>query len=181
MSAARNLPPIYEDQPPQEPEHRRNWKKIVAWTFGGIVILIVVLVIAAVIAVHTQAFRNYVLNMAEQKTSEALNTQVTAQRFNLSWSGISPTVDLYGVSIAGAAPYASPPILQVQHLHLAIRITSLLGRTWNIQDLSLDRPVVRVYVDAKGNDNIPKMNTAPSNSSSNTSIFTLGVRHATLT
>ena len=148
---------------------------------GGLAILIVLLVVAAVVAVHTHAFRNWVLNMSEQKASAALNTQVRAQRFDLSWSGISPTVDLYGVSIAGAAPYSDPPILQVAHLHLAIRITSLIGREWNIQDLSLDRPVVHVYVDAKGNDNIPKMNTAPSNSSSNTSIFTLGVRHAALT
>lgn len=179
MSAARNLPPIYEDQPPQEPR-RRNWKKIVAWTFGGIGILIVVLVVSAVVVVHTQWFRNYLLNTAEQKLSAALNTQVRASRFNLSWSGISPTVDLYDVSIAGAAPYPTPALLRLQHMHLAIRITSILGRQWNIQDLTLDQPVVHVYVDAKGNSNIPTMSTAPSNSSNNTSVFTLGVRHAAL-
>lgn len=181
MSAAPNLPPYYEDQPPEPPQHGRNWKKVIAWVFGGLVLLLVAIVIAVAVIIHTQWFSNKILTVAEQKGSEALGTRVHAERFHLSWSGISPTIDLYGATIAGASPYTTPPILQVGHLHLAIRVTSLLKRQWNIQDLALDQPVVHVFVDAKGNDNIPKMNTSPNNSSSNTSVFTLGIRHAALT
>ena len=47
-----------------------------------------------------------------------------------------------------------------------------------MDDVTINHPVVRVFIDAHGTDNLPQ--TKSSNQKSNTSIFDLGVRHALL-
>src|SRR5207248_3106668 len=64
------------------------------------------------------------------------------------------------------------------HIQVAVRITSLLRRTWYLNNVQLDHPVVQVFVDRHGTDNLPQ--TKKSSSQSHTSVFDLGVRHAVL-
>ncbi|MBV8207396.1 MAG: translocation/assembly module TamB domain-containing protein [Acidobacteria bacterium] len=161
------------------PKPRSKWKRIAGWTAAGIGILFAVLVVAAVVLLHSARFRQYVLRTAEQKAATALGTAVTARDFSLTFSGISPTLDLYNASIAGAPPYPSPPLLTVERLRVGITISSLLHRSWYVNDIAIDRPVVRVLEDGNGRDNLPQM-ASSSNQQSNTNVFDLGIRHATL-
>lgn len=185
MSAAPNLPPHYteppdESRPPVQPirQSHRKWKKIAAW-IGGIVLLLVVgIVVTIYVLLHNQSFHHYVLRTAEQKAAAALGSQVQARDFAVHFHGLSPSLDLYNVSVAGAQPYPQPPLLTVDHLHLGVTISSLLHKTWYVDDATLDHPVVRVFVDQHGTDNLPQ--TKSSQQQSHTSVFDLGVRHAQL-
>ncbi len=170
-------PPLY-DLPPEEPPRRRRWTRVVGWIAAGIGILVVLIVIAVVVLLHSAGFHRYMLRTAQEKASAALGSQVQARNFALHWSGVSPTVDMYDVVVHGARPYPNPPLLTVDHIRIGVTITSLMRRTWYLNDVTLDHPVVRVLVDRRGIDNLPQ--TKSSNQQSHTSVFDLGVRHALL-
>jgi translocation and assembly module TamB len=179
--AAHPIPPFDDYSRPEEPTpppppRRPSWQRILGWTFAGIGLLLVLIVVGIYVLLHNARFHQYMLRTAIQQTSSALGTNVHARDFKLTWSGISPTLDLYDVVVDGAPPYTSPPLFQMEHARLGVRVTSLLHRTFYIDDVTLDTPVVRVYADARGNNNLPKTKS----SGSNTDIFDLGIRHAVL-
>ncbi len=133
--------------------------------------------IAVTVLLHSTRFHNYVLATVQKKASESLGTQVQLQNFALHLSNLS--LDLYGLTVHGAAPYPNPPLLQVAHAEVGVRIVSVLGRKWYLDSFVVDRPVVKVFTDAHGVTNIPVIKSSGS-SSSNTSLFDLGIRHAVL-
>ena len=141
-------------------------------------ILVILLVVGVYVLLHNARFHAYVLNTVQQRASAALASEVQFKDYALAWSGISPTLDIYNVVVHGAAPYPDPPLLQLDHARVGVTITSLLRRTFYLNDVQLDHPVVRVFVDRRGTDNLPKSKS--SGQKSNTSVFDLGVRHALL-
>jgi translocation and assembly module TamB len=140
--------------------------------------LILLLVIAVYVLLQSSAVHRYVLQQAQQRATAALGTKVQLREYKLTFSGISPTLDLYNVTIYGADPYPTPPLLQVDHLGASVRVTSLLRRTWHLNGIRMDHPVVRMFVDRHGTDNLPQ--TKKTGSNQKTNIFDLGVRHALL-
>ena len=170
------LPPDYYERPAPPPPPRRNWKRIAAWIGGGIVVIIAGLLIAIVALLHNDSFRQYLLRIAHTKLSEAVGIQLKMRDFSVHLSGFSPAVDMLDVVIDGAAPYETPPLVQVEHLTVGIQIISLLQRKWYLKDIVIDHPVARVFVAENGDTNIPKTRS----SESQTSIFDLGVRHVML-
>ena len=156
---------------------RRRFMKIAAWFIGAVVSLIVLTGITIVILLHNERFHNYVLRTLQQKASDSLGVRVSLENFALHLSNLS--VDLYGVTVEGAAPYANPPLLQVDHAEAGVRIVSILSRTWYFDSVQVDRPIVHVFVDARGVSNISAFKSS-GGSSSNSSLFDLGIRHALL-
>ena len=138
-------------------------------------VLVAGLWIGLLVLLQNQGFRQYLLRIAHAKVTEALGTNFEMRdfAFHLSWA--TPTVDMYDVVVDGAAPYQTPPLLQVDHLAVGVQIVSLLQRNWYLNDIVIDHPVARVVVDENGNTNLPK-----SNSDSSTSVFDLGIRHVML-
>jgi translocation and assembly module TamB len=164
--------------PPQEKLHRRQrLLRIAVWIASGIVATLLLVIVAGIIALHTGAFHNYVLNKAKTIASERLGARLDIQNFALHLSTLS--MDIYGLTVHGAEPYPDPPLLQVQHAEASVRIVSILHRKWYLDTLRIDRPVVRVLTDAKGISNMPKPKSNGGNN--NTTIFDLGIRHAALT
>jgi translocation and assembly module TamB len=141
-----------------------------------VLILIVVIIVAILVLPHIRSFRQYALQIAQQKISASLGTQVKVEDFAMSLSHL--TLDLYSVTVNGAAPYPNPPLLTVDHIGLDLGITSLLHREWYVKSAAVDHPVVHVFDDAHGKDNLPQ--TKKSNSQSHTDLFQLGVRRARL-
>ena len=141
-----------------------------------LVALLIVLVMGVLVLLGSPAVHRYVLRLAEQKLSVALNTQVSVGDFSLHFSGISPAVDAYRVTISGAAPHSEVPLLQADHVALAVRIVSVWHRNWYLQEVFVQHPVLRVQMDEHGATNLPHPRS--SNSRSQTGVFDLGVRHA---
>ena len=115
------------------------------------------------------------LKTAQQKASESLNTRVELQNYALHPSTLG--LDLYGLTIYGVGPGANQPLLQVDHIGLGVRVISVLHRQWNLQNVAVDHPVVKLIVDSNGQSNLP---TFQSSSNSNTNIFDLAIRHILL-
>jgi translocation and assembly module TamB len=158
----------------QQPRHRLL--KMAAWFAAGITVLLLLLAVTATILLNSVRFHAYLLNTVQKQASESLGVPVALQNFTLHFSTLS--LDLYGLTVSGANPYPNPPILQVQHANVGIRVVSILHRKWYLDNFRIDQPVVQVFVDKSGVSNIPKPKS--SNSKSNTTIFDLGIRHAVL-
>lgn len=176
MSAAHRF--LHPDPPSDpKPHHRRHhWGRTFRWIAGIFVLLIAPAVGTVSILFNSQRFHNYLLAKVDSIASQKLNTQVALENFTLHFAPLS--LDVYGLTVHGASPYPNPPILQLQHAHVGLRIVSLLHMKWYFSTVQLDHPVVQVLVDKHGVSNIPT--PAPSNSKSNTSIFDLDIRRAIL-
>jgi translocation and assembly module TamB len=166
------------NMPPKRPLHKHLAVKIAAWLVGGIAVLFVLICCAVAVLLNNERFHNYLLNTIQTRASEALGVRVQLQNFGLHLSTLD--VDLYGITVAGAAPYAEPALLQVDHAEASVRIVSLLHGKWYLDSIEVDRPIVRVFVDAHGVSNIPTIKSSGSDSKSSTSVFDLAVRHTVL-
>src|SRR5271156_4520085 len=154
----------------------RLWKAG-AWIVVGLAVLMVLALVAVTVVLHSARFHNYLLSTVQKKASESIGTQVQIQNFAFHLSNLS--LDIYGLTVHGAAPYPDPPLLQVAHAEAGVRIVSVLHKKWYLDSFVVSGPVVRVFTDAKGVTNIPVIKSSGS-SSSNTSLFDLGIRHAVL-
>ncbi|WP_109484445.1 translocation/assembly module TamB domain-containing protein [Occallatibacter savannae] len=162
----------------QQPRSRHHRAIAIAKFVGGVIVFPIIFgFIIAMFLLNSSRGHSYLLGQIQEQATKALNTGVHLQNFKLNLSNLS--VDLYGLKVDGAAPHTSPPLLQVQHAQAGVRVVSVFGGKWYFDSIRIDNPVVQVYVDKNGNTNLPTLKK--SNSSSNTSIFDLGIRHAVLT
>jgi translocation and assembly module TamB len=139
-------------------------------------VLVLCLVVAATLLIHSQRVHAYLLRTVQERATAALNTPVQFRDFSFRLSGLSPSVDVYQVTVQGASPYRYPPLAQADQLHLEVTIASLLRRSWYVNYIRIVHPVVHVLVDARGTTNIPSSG-AQSSQNSKTNVFDLGVRH----
>jgi translocation and assembly module TamB len=173
----KNGADLHEPTPAREPNRSRRVPPLIPWAVGILNAVFLILTLGAVILLNNPRFHRYLRSTIEKQASESLGVQVELQEFALRLSTLS--VDLYGITIHGAQPYPDPPLLQVQHIGAGVRIVSILQHKWYFDKIEINRPVVQVFVDKNGISNLPKPKTS-SNSTSNTSIFDLGIRHAIL-
>ena len=173
-----NTPPSDPGQTSSADQHdsRHRLLKIAAWLAGGVTVLLLFVAVTATILLNSARFHAYLLGTLQKQASESLGVPVTLQNFTLHLSTLS--LDLYGLTVAGASPYPNPAVLQVQHAEVGVRIVSVLQRKWYLDSIEVDQPVVQVFVDKNGVSNLPAPKS--SDSKSNTSIFDLGIRHAVL-
>src|SRR5262249_22652125 len=115
----------------------------------------------------------------QEKASQSLGSRVQFRDYALSWSGISPAVELSNIAISGAAPYQSPALLTADSLRIGVTVSSLLHRSWYVNDIAVAHPVVLIFTDHAGQPNLPHSGTK-SSSQSNFDIFQLGVRNASI-
>jgi translocation and assembly module TamB len=155
--------------------HHPGWRAV-GWFFTGLLVLLALAVGALDVLLHSQRVHDYALAIVQQKASERLGTKVTLENFTIHLHNLS--LDLYGLTVDGAKPYADPPLLQVQHAHIGVQIVSVLQRKWYLDSVVIDRPVVKLFVDPQGVLNLPTLKST--GGSSNTSVFDLGIRHTVL-
>lgn len=133
------------------------------------------------LVLRSSGFQRYVVQKAEVSASQALGTPVHVGRFRLHLHLLTPSVDLYGVAIEGkpvGGVGSQQPLVVIPHLHVAVA-TSILHRTLQIEDVELDGPVVHVYVDAQGNNNLPQ-GPGAGGQGPGADVFALGIRRAVM-
>ncbi|MGA7241549.1 MAG: translocation/assembly module TamB domain-containing protein, partial [Terracidiphilus sp.] len=64
------------------------------------------------------------------------------------------------------------------HVQAGVRIVSAFGREWYFDNIRIDNPVAQVLVDKNGVSNLPAFKRT--SSTSNTTVFDLGIRHAVI-
>jgi translocation and assembly module TamB len=152
---------------------------VALWVAGLLLGFVVIVVVVAGVLLHSQRFHDYLLGQVQKSASESLGVAVELQNFGLRFSGISPTADLYGLVVRGAAPFSDAPSLRVEHARIGVRIVSLLRKRWYLSEFTIDHAVAQIRADANGNTNLPK----PKQSSSGNGVqplFDLAIRHAVL-
>ena len=117
---------------------------MLAWAGGIIGGLVLLLIIAVYLLLHSATVHAYLLRTAQAKATAALGSEVYIRDYNLKWHGISPTLELYDVSISGTPPYADSSLLRADLLRVGVTISSLWHRKWYVNNVELQRPVVRV-------------------------------------
>jgi len=171
------LPPDWRDRLNKHRQGPRPlWMRIAAWVWAGFAIATLLAVCTVAILVNNPRFHRYILRTIESNASESLGVRVQLQNFTLHLSTLS--VDLYGITVDGANPYPNPPLLQVDHIDTGVRVLSILHRAWYFDNLRIDHPVARVFVDDRGVSNIPVFKKTKDRNS--TSVFDLGIRHVLL-
>ena len=165
---------------PDRPPRSRRWKRILLWVGGGLTVLILLLVAAVFILLHSSRFHAYLLRTAQIKSTEALGSQVRFRDYAFHWSGFGPSVELYDIVVHGAAPYTDPPLLQADLFRVQLTINSLWHHRWYVNDVQIKRPIVHIFADNQGGTNLPKPSPKEPSSKSNIDLFELGVRRLVL-
>ncbi|HEY4053035.1 MAG TPA: translocation/assembly module TamB domain-containing protein [Terriglobales bacterium] len=149
---------------------------MLAWTGGIIAGLLVLIVVGVYVLLHSARMHAYLLRAAQTKATSALGSDVRFRDYSVTWSGISPTFELYDISVSGTPPFSASPLLRAGTLRVGVTISSLLYRTWYVNDVEVQRPIVRVFADSNGQTNLPRPSSNQPSSGS-FDIFQLGVRH----
>jgi translocation and assembly module TamB len=139
--------------------------------------VLVLLFIAGILVVRSQAFHRYLLATVVEKAQKAIGGRVELGDFALRLSG--PRVDLYRIVIHGTEGDAQAPLLRADHLGVGVRTISLWGRQVSLQEIVVDHPVVHLAVDEHGHNNLPQTPPAAPGSKP-VNIFDLAVRHVEL-
>jgi len=154
-----------------------RWKKIIGWTFAGLLALAIVVTIGGYLYLKSKSFERFALGEIAQKANEATGgkTEVGGLSFSLK----TLTAHLYNITVRGTEDPDQPPLLHADELTVGLKIDSLLHHQVTLRELSVARPLVHLQVNRDGKNNLPT--APPSQSSGNTSIFDLAVGHVQLT
>ena len=152
-----------------------SWTKTVRTALLAIAGLLLLLVAAAYVMVHTSAFNRFVLEKVVEEAQKATGSRVEIRGLQIHWNKLS--VDVKGLVIQGKGGSAQPPFLRVDHAAVGLKIISILRRKVNLSDLVLDRPALDLRANARGGTNAPE--PAPGNPSSNFvgRLFDLAIGH----
>ena len=152
-------------------------QRIIGWILAIVVILIVVVGVGGYFFLKSSSFQQFAIRKIVETANEATGgrTEIGGLDFNLS----TLTAHLYNVVVRGSESPDQPPLLRVDKLTVGLKIQSALRRKVNLSELLIEHPVVHMQVDRQGKSNLPQ--APPSQSSSQTSVFDLAVRHAQLT
>jgi translocation and assembly module TamB len=120
----------------------------------GLAGLVAVVVVAAILIVQTDWFRNYVREKIITATEEGTGGRVEVGSFSFSWRALEAVVSdvvIYGKEASGAAPFVRASRVQVN-----LRLFTSLSRIVDISFLGIERPEVNILVFADGTTNIPQ-------------------------
>jgi translocation and assembly module TamB len=154
----------------------RNWKRIIGITAAALVVIAAALLIGTYALLQNGGFRQYLIRKAVVQVKDLVGADIDVRDFGLHLSGLNPTVDMYDVSVDGAAPYIDPPFMRADRLSLSITIDSFIHRIWYFSNIELDHPVARILIDEQGRNNMP----ITKQSDTQTDLFDLGIRHITI-
>jgi translocation and assembly module TamB len=144
----------------------------------GIAAAMVILVVAATVVGHSQAFNRFLLAKIVQQAEQSTGARVQIQRMNIAWSPF--VIDFYGLVAHGSEADSQSPLLSAEHLRVGLTLGGLLKHNVNLREIALDGPRLNVRVDARGNSNLPRSAKAGTASKSNVSIGRVSVQNGAL-
>ncbi len=148
----------------------------------GLAGFVLLIVLAGILVVRTEWFRNYARKKVITATEEGTGGRVEIASFSFDWTHLTAVLTnfvVHGNEPAGAAPYLSASRVEL-HIRLFTGIHHLLDITY----LGIDRPQANVIVAADGTTNVPKPKpTAPASNSKTPlqTVVDLAVGHFQLT
>jgi len=93
--------------------------------------------------------RQYALRSIEDETGG------TATLGRLYWNLWTQRVSLFDITVRGMEPADGDPMVHIESIEAGVNLRSLLQRKLDLFELTVSRPEFHLFVDAKGNTNIP--------------------------
>jgi translocation and assembly module TamB len=154
-----------------------RWKRTIGWTLAGLVILILVVAVGGYLYLRSNAFQQFALRKIAEAAESSTGGKTTIG--GLDFSLRSLTAHLYNITVSGSEPPNQPPLLHADKLTVGVKIVSALHGKVSLRELLIDHPVVHVFVNSQGKNNVPT--PPPTQSSSHADLFELAVEHAQIT
>ena len=110
-------------------------------------------VIAGVLVVRSDWFREKVRQRVIAEAEKASNGRVEIGAFRFDWNTLTAELDhlvIHGTESPGAAP-----LLEIKRVVIALKIISLLERTFDLARIDVEGPRAHLIVGADGGNNIP--------------------------
>jgi len=156
-----------------------NGKRFFRWAAISIAAILIVLIVAAVVVVHTVAFQHFVLDQIEQKTQASTGARLNIERMAINWRLF--TIDFYGIALHGKESGSQAPLFAADHLRVGLKIVSILRRKVDLNEIVLDQPVAHLSVDRNGNSNLPQSPSSSGQSGSTIdNLLDLAIQHVEL-
>ena len=146
--------------------------KVGRWTLA-LVFLAAVLAGAAAVILSTDVARSYVLAMIVQRIQDATGGRVEIGR--LSFHRAHLGADFYGVRVRGTESGAQAPLFSADRVVVDLGLHLFHRKKVDLQDITLDHPVMHLFIDSQGDSNLPHPQASTSETSS--SIFDMAVGH----
>jgi translocation and assembly module TamB len=154
-----------------------NWKRIIRWALLGIVSVIVIVAVGAYLYLKSASFQRLAIIKIEQEAAAATGAKTEIGSLDVNLSTL--TAHLYDITLRGTEGPNQPPLLHADKLTVGVKILSALRRQVSLNELLIERPIVHMQVDRSGKNNLPT--APPSQNTSHTSVFDLGIGHAAIT
>jgi translocation and assembly module TamB len=145
-----------------------------------VLILLPILLImggVSVLVVRSRSFHRYLLGVIIEQAAQATGGRVEIGDFAFRWSGLE--VDLYRVVLHGTETDPGAPLFSADHIAAGLRLISLRRQKVSLNDLVIDRPMIRVLVGVQGQSNLPQSPPRPAGSKP-IDVFELAVGHFAL-
>jgi translocation and assembly module TamB len=120
----------------------------------GLAASVTLVVVAAILVVRTDWFRNYVRQKIITATEQGTGGRVEVGSFAFDWTHESATVTdfvIHGNEPAGSAPY-----LRAERVEIHLRLFSRFKRLLDITYLAVQRPQANILLSADGTTNVPQ-------------------------
>ena len=119
----------------------------------GFAALLIVIVVAAIMVVQTDWFRQYVRQKIISATEESTGGKVDLASFAFDWRHLQAVVT--GFVIHGAEPPGTAPFLSARRVQLDIRLFTSMHHLLDLAYLGIEQPQANVIVFPDGHTNIP--------------------------
>jgi translocation and assembly module TamB len=123
---------------------------IVAGSLAGLVLLVV---IAGIITVQTDWFRNFVRTKIVAAVENGTGGRAEIGRFDFDWTHLE--ADIYDFVIHGLEPADAAPLFRASHVQVNLKLTSPFKKFVDIAYLLVDTPQANVIVYPDGHTNVP--------------------------
>lgn len=131
----------------------RRVARIFARLLLGAIALICLALLALLVTVRTDWFRESVRSRIISISEQATGGRVEIGAFSYDWRSLSASVGpfvLHGTEAAG-----DPPLFRADKIHVGLKIVSALQKRVDLESLVIDKPQVRIVVTPEGHTNFP--------------------------
>jgi translocation and assembly module TamB len=132
-------------------------KKIALVASGSVVSLIAILIVAGIVVVQTQWFREFVRSKIVSAIEDATGGTASVDSFSFDWRHLR--ADLRDLVVHGLEPAGAPPLFQAKLIEVDLKLLSPLDGFVDIAALLVDTPQANVIVFPSGRTNIPAPKT----------------------
>ena len=132
------------------------------------------LLAAGVLVVRSRAFHRYVLATIIEHAQQATGGRVEIGDFAFRFWGLR--ADLYRIVLHGTEADPQAPLFRADRLGVGLNLVSVWRRKIDVQEIVIDHPVVRLWVDEQGHTNLPQTPTP----AEPVNVFDLAIGHFVL-